>query len=149
VRLTRRQALAGAAASALSAAGIYELVDRLSGEAPKRAAGTPHPPEQHLLDSIAVIEDNGVEVVVPPLHHRLVTAKVRAGDLRSARRQLNDALAELDRRYEPTPAGLGVTVGWGLPYFARHVPAASLKQGISSRRVESAFTHLGTRERPG
>ena len=55
MRLTRRQALTGAAASALSAAGIYELVDRLSGEAPKRAAGTPHPPEQHLLDSIAIV----------------------------------------------------------------------------------------------
>ena len=135
MRLTRRQALAGAAASALSAAGIYELVDRLSGEAPKRAAGTPHPPEQHLLDSIAVIEDNGVEVVVPPLHHRLVTAKVRAGDLRSARRQLNDALAELDRRYEPTPAGLGVTVGWGLPYFERHVPAAWESHAPRDRRA--------------
>jgi hypothetical protein len=135
VRLTRRQALAGAAASALSAAGIYELVDRLSGEAPKRAAGTPHPPEQHLLDSIAVIEDNGVEVVVPPLHHQLVTAKVRAGNLRAARQELNDALDELDRRFEPTPAGLGVTVGWGLPYFERYVAGAWGRHAPRDRRA--------------
>jgi hypothetical protein len=135
VGLTRRQALTGAAASALSAAGIYELVDRLSGEAPKRAGGTPHPAEQHLLDSIAVIEDNGVEVVVPPLHHQLVTAKVRAGNLRAARQELNDTLEGLDRRFEPTPAGLGVTVGWGVPYFERHVPEAWGRHAPRDRRA--------------
>ena len=135
MRLTRRQALAGAAASALGAAGIYELVDQLSGDAPKRAAGTPHPAEQHLLDSLEVIEDNGVEVVLPPLHHRLVTANVRGNDLRASRRELNDALEELDRRYEPTPAGLGVTVGWGLPYFERHVPAAWERHAPRDRRA--------------
>ena len=36
MRLTRRQLLAGAAAGALGAGGIYELVDQLSGEAPER-----------------------------------------------------------------------------------------------------------------
>ena len=122
--LTRKQLLAGAAASALGAAGVYELVDQLSGEAPKRPVGAPLPPEQHVLDSIAVIVDNDVEVVIPPLHHELVTATVRADDLRSARRDLSDALEELERRYEPTPAGLGVTVGWGLPYFEQRVPEA-------------------------
>ena len=40
-----------------------------------------------------------------------------------ARRDLEDALAELESRYPATPAGLGVTVAWGLPYFRRHVPA--------------------------
>jgi hypothetical protein len=135
VRLTRRQALAGAAASALGAAGIYELVDQLSGDAPRRAAGTPHPAEQHLLDSIAVIEDNGIEVVVPPLHHQLVTAKVRARDLRAARKELNDVLEELDRRFEPTPAGLGLTVAWGLPYFERHVPEAWSRHAPQDRRA--------------
>jgi hypothetical protein len=135
VRLTRRQALAGAAAGALGVAGIYELVDQLSGEAPKRPVGTPHPPEQHLLDSVAVIVDNDVEVVIPPLHHQLVTATVRADDLRPAQRELNDALEELDRRYEPTPAGLGVTVGWGLPYFERHVPKAWTSHAPRDRRA--------------
>ena len=37
VKLTRREALAGAVATALGGAGIYELVDRLGGSAPKRA----------------------------------------------------------------------------------------------------------------
>ena len=116
--------LAGAAAGALGAAGIYELVDQLGGETPRRRVGVSPAPEQHLLDSVAVVVDNNVEVVVPPLHHQLVTATVRAHDLRSAQRDLNDALGELETRYEPTPAGLGVTLGWGLPYFERRVPEA-------------------------
>jgi hypothetical protein len=124
VRLTRKQMLAGAAAGALGAAGIYELVDQLGGGTPQRRVGVPLAPEQHLLDSVGVVVENDVEVVVPPLHHQLVTATVRADDLRSAQHDLNDALAELETRYEPTPAGLGVTLGWGLPYFEQRVPEA-------------------------
>jgi hypothetical protein len=135
VRLTRRHLLAGAAASALGAAGIYELVDQLSGEAPTRPVGTPPPAEQHLLDSVAVIVDNDVEVVIPPLHHQLVTATVRTEDLRAAQRDLEDALGELDRRYEATPAGLGVTIGWGLPYFERRVPEAWAAHAPRDRRA--------------
>ena len=123
--LTRKQLLAGAAAGALGAGAIYELVDQLGDEAPKRTAAlSPRPDEQHLLDSVSVVLDNNVEIVVPPRHHQLITAKVRAGDLRDAQRRLSDVLDELDRTYEQTPAGLGVTLAWGLPYFERHVPEA-------------------------
>ena len=124
MKLTRRDALAGAAAAALGAAGIYELVDHLGGSAPQRSAGAASAPEQHILDGIEVVQDDGIDVLVPPRHHELVTAKVRAGDLRGAQRELEDALQSLERRYQPTPAGLGITVGWGLPYFRGHVPAA-------------------------
>jgi hypothetical protein len=126
MRLTRRQALAGAAAGALSAAGIYELVDRLAGGGDGGAAtlrrstgrmGT----DQHSF-GLSVVVDEGVEVVVPPRHHRLVTAKVASPDARKAARELEDALVELERRFDPTtPAGLGVTIAWGLPYFHSHV----------------------------
>jgi hypothetical protein len=124
VRLTRRQALAGAAASALGAAGIYELVDRLAGgssaETLRRSVG-PVGVEQHAL-GLNVVIDNDIEVVVPPRHHRLVTAKVAAADPRQAARELEDALRELESRFDPTtPAGLGVTIGWGVPYFRNHV----------------------------
>jgi len=135
VRLTRRRLLAGAAASALGAAGVYELVDQLSGEAPPRPVGLPRPAEQHLLDGVSVIVDNNVEVVVPPLHHQLVTADIRAGDLRSAQRELSDALDELDRRYEQTPAGLGLTLAWGLSYFERRVPEAWRAHAPHDRRA--------------
>jgi hypothetical protein len=116
--------LAGAAAGALAAGGIYELVDQLGGETPKRAVPLDRPDEQHLLDSVSVVLDNNVEVVVPPRHHQLVTASIRSGGLRAAQRELSDALDELDRRYDQTPAGLGVSLAYGLPYFERHVPEA-------------------------
>jgi hypothetical protein len=116
--------LAGAAAGALAAGGIYELVDQLGGETPKRAVPLDRPDEQHLLDSLSVVLDNNVEVVVPPRHHQLVTANIRGGDLQAAQRELSDALDELDRRYDQTPAGLGITLAYGLPYFDRHVPEA-------------------------
>jgi hypothetical protein len=128
--------LAGTAASALAAGGIYELVDQLAGEAPKRAPVLlDRPDEQHLLDSVSVILDNNVEVVVPPRHHQLITATIRTDDLRGAQRELSAALDELDRTYDQTPAGLGVTLGWGLPYFERHVPEAWRTHAPYDRRA--------------
>ena len=77
--------------------------------------------EQHAL-GLAVVVENDVEVVVPPRHHRLVTGKIAAADPRQAARELEDALVEVERRFDPTtPAGLGVTIGWGRPYFRDHV----------------------------
>ena len=109
MRLTRRQVVAGAGAAALGGS-IYELVDRLT-RAPQRTVAVPKlPVEQHLLEGQRVVQSNGVEVLVPPLHHRVVTARVAATDLKAAQRDLEQALAELDRRYPSTPAGLGVTL---------------------------------------
>jgi hypothetical protein len=124
MKLTRRQAVVGAVAGAASAGGIYELVDQLVGGAPQRAQAAETLPEQHLLDGVRVVHSNGVEVLVPPLHHEIVTARVTASrrELRAAQRELAAVLAGLDRDYAPSPAGLGVTVAWGLPYFRRLVP---------------------------
>ena len=123
--LTRRALLGSAAGGALTAGGVYALVDRLTGS-PKRATGSELSPEQHLLQGVRIVEDNGVEVVVPPLHHQVVTATVKVGDgkrsLVDAQEALEDAIRKLERRFAPTPAGLGITVAWGLPYFRRFVP---------------------------
>jgi hypothetical protein len=126
MKLTRRQVLAGAAAGAVGATGVYELVDRLTGGAPTRTATGRRHEEQHLLDGVRVVDQDGVEVLVPPLHHAVVTARValERPDLRDAQRSLEQALAGLDDDYAPSPAGLGVTVAWALPYFTRLVPHA-------------------------
>jgi hypothetical protein len=126
MKLTRRQVLAGAAAGVIGAGGIYELVDQLSGGTPARPDGALRP-EQHLLDGVRVVNSEGVEVLVPPLHHRILTATVAAhpADLRDAQTELERTLAGLERDYAPTPAGLGITLAWGIPYFTRFVPDAA------------------------
>jgi hypothetical protein len=127
-KLTRRQLVVGGAGTALGAAlggaGIYELVDRLTedtGLPRRRAAGT----EQHVV-TLDKVMDNGVEVLVPPLHNEVVTATVKVPETRAslleARAELENALAKLEGDFAPEPRGLHVTVAWGLPYFDRFVP---------------------------
>ncbi len=138
MRMTRRQALAGAAVGAVGATGIYELVDRLTGgSTPKRVASPVVLPEQHLLDGVRIARSDGVEVLVPPLHHEVMTALVAVdrSDLRTAQGELEHVLAGLDADYAPSPAGLGVTVAWGLPYFRRLVPGAAGRRLPHDRRA--------------
>ncbi|MDX6476706.1 MAG: hypothetical protein QOH95_2217, partial [Gaiellaceae bacterium] len=117
--------IVGAAAGAVGATGIYELVDQFTGS-PERTTAAKVFPEQHLLDGVRIVDSHGIEVLVPPLHHEILTARVTAGraDLRDAQGELAQLLRELDSDYVPTPAGLGVTVAWGLPYFRRLTPDA-------------------------
>jgi len=126
-KLSRRELLQRAGVAALGTAGFYSLVDELAA-APARAAvaAAAALPEQHLLRGQAVIVDNGVRVLVPPLHHQIVTGRLtvarRRPALLDAQRTLAEALRVLERRYRPTPGGLSMTVAWGLPYFRELVP---------------------------
>jgi hypothetical protein len=133
--LDRRHFLGAAAGSLLGATAIPDLVEQLAGATPKRPPGTGARIEQHLLDGIAVVQQDGVEVLVPPLHHAVVTACVRATDLKAAQHTLETALRALEARYEPTPAGLGVTVAWGLPYFRTRVGKAASQHVPFDRRA--------------
>ena len=122
--LSRRELLKRGAA-ALAAGNIYSLLDGIAA-APVRAATTAaRAREQYVMPGLKVVQEIGIDVIVPPLHHRVVTARVRVGGaatLRQAQATFEQALAALERRYPATPAGLGVTVAWGLPYFQRLVP---------------------------
>ncbi|HEY6960465.1 MAG TPA: hypothetical protein VI408_01110 [Gaiellaceae bacterium] len=147
MKLTRRQALVGAAAGAVSATGIYELVDKLTGSSPQRADAATALPEQHLLDGIRVVDSEGIPVLVPPLHHEIVTARVEAdrSGARDAQRELASVLDGLDRDYAPSPAGLGVTVAWGLPYFRRVVPDQMRRYLPHDRRAQKPVVFDATR----
>ncbi len=147
MRLTRRRFLGGAAAAALGGGGIYELVDQLASS-PKRHVAEPAgmPPEQHVFD-LGTVHSEGIEVVVPPLHSEMITATLNVSDLRAAQQDLEDALRELDTRYELNPAGLGVTVAWGLPYFDTHV-AAQAKQHLPHDRRANKPVLLPSRTFP-
>jgi hypothetical protein len=133
MRFTRRRLLGGAAAAALGGAGIYELVDQLSS-APVRPRATTAPPEQHVFD-LSTIQSEGVDVLVPPRHSEVVTATLQVDDLRAAQHDLEQALQALDERYEPSAAGLGVTLGWGLAYFERRVAEQARKHLPFDRRA--------------
>src|SRR5438132_8124012 len=124
---SRRDFLQRAGALALGAPGIYGLAEALAAQ-PARAssAARPLPPEQHVFGDLRLVRDNGIEVVVPPLHHQVVTARVRSeptrASLRKAQAELEAALRELERHYRPGPTGLGVIVAWGLSYFSAYLP---------------------------
>jgi hypothetical protein len=138
MKLTRRQVIVGAAAGAVGATGIYELVDHFSGSTPTREPVAAPLAEQHLLEGVRVVDSEGVPVLVPPLHHRIVTARVAAdaGNLSDAQGELSELLRKLDDEYAPSPAGLGVTIAWGLPYFHRLTPAAFERYLPHDRRAD-------------
>ena len=124
--LTRREFVRGAGAAVLAVPGVYaSLARRLPGR--PGSSGTPQLPEQHLLQDLRIVASDGVEVFEPPLHSAVVTALLAleegAAELAGARDELEARLRRLDTRYPGTPPGLGVAVGWGLPYFRRFVPA--------------------------
>ena len=121
--------LAGAAAGVIGARGIYELVDRLSGGHTERVATGRGPPEQHLLDGIRSSRTTASRCSCRRSTTRSSPrASGRPGrDLRDAQAQLESDAASLDADDASTPAGLGLTVSWGLPYFRRLVPVAAAK----------------------
>ena len=126
--LTREVFLRRSALGALAASGLYGLVDTLAPP-PARAlaTGLRLPAEQHVLRGARIVRENGVEVVVPPRHHQIVTAMLRVGpgrqEIQEARRELERALAGIDRKFASTPAGLATTVGVG-PFLLPRLSSA-------------------------
>ncbi|HYX61753.1 MAG TPA: hypothetical protein VE888_22385, partial [Streptosporangiaceae bacterium] len=148
MNFTRRRFLvstakAGGLAAALASAGIYEQVDQVQGRAVRVAdqAAASLAPEQHLMNLRTIpvnfkgVQQSGsssVNVVVPPLHFEVVTATLNvqknAPSVAAAQQLLESTLSQLNQNYDPaTPAGLGVTVAWGLPYFQTYIPQLSHK----------------------
>src|SRR5438270_9907437 len=123
---------------ALVNSGIYGLVDRFAKPPGRMPLAFPFLPEQHLLQDVKVILEEAfgtssstgtIAIVVPPLHHEVVTAKLNvpptANALNAAQAQLESAIASVEQVYPQTPAGLGITVAWGLPYFQNYIPRPS------------------------
>jgi hypothetical protein len=130
VSLTRRALVQRAALlAALGAAGPYELLDRLVGAAAAAPAVLELPLEQYLF-ALPTVKDNGVEVIAPPLHRAVVTAKLVNGPVAADQSRLEAVLVGLERDglVDYTPNG-GVTVAWGIPYFAQ-LPASVVDQHL-------------------
>jgi hypothetical protein len=145
VKLTREQFAAALAAAAVDPSSVYRLLDRLAEKPVRRSSVGPRQAEQHLLAGLDVVRHDGVEVIVPPLHHRVITARVALAEnhaaLSEARRELEAALAELEDDYPASAAGLGITVAWGLPYFTRFVPSQARRAIPVDKRASAERRH--------
>src|ERR1700722_3956045 len=128
---TRRRFVRGAAAATL-AARMYGLADALAAAPPRPSARPPHFPEQNVIQDLRIVTSDGVLVFEPPRYSEVVTVALQLDRSRAtvagARAELERRLEGLDQRYPPTPAGLAVTVAWGLPYFGRFVPAQARRE---------------------
>ena len=110
--------------------GIRAWLTRKGRETPEQPDATlAFKSEQYLMHDLRVEMQNGVAVIVLPLHHRITTLRLTVEPsrraLHGAQRELEHTLRQLERRFVPTPAGLGITVTWGLSYFRQYVPGPS------------------------
>jgi hypothetical protein len=118
-----RRAFARRAGGAVLGVPFLSLLDGITLARP-RVAQSP-PLEQHVVPGVRISTDNGVEIVVPPLYHELVTARLTTAAgraLLAARDELRLALHHIEKGQVTGPSGLLVTVAWGMPYFGGHLP---------------------------
>ena len=122
-----RRVFARRVGGAVLGAPFLSLLDGVALARPPVAQSPPL--EQHIDSGVRISTDNGVEIVVPPLYHELVTARLTpsSGRLLAARDELRLGLQHIEEGHVTGPSGLLVTVAWGLPYFRDHVPR--LKDG--------------------
>jgi hypothetical protein len=118
-----RRAFARRAGGAVLGAPFLSLLDGIALARPSVAQSPPL--EQHIDPGVRISTDNGVEIVVPPLYHELVTARLTTASgraLLAARDELRLALHHIEKGHVAGPSGLLVTVAWGMPYFRSHLP---------------------------
>ncbi len=64
---------------------------------------------------------------MPALHDHVITAKLNVSTspaaLQEAQLLLESVLVDLESRFAPTPAGVGISIAWGLPYFEQFIPS--------------------------
>jgi hypothetical protein len=140
---SRRRFLQGAAGTigligtSLAAPGVfYKMADAIAATPARPAGGVKRPvQEQYLLQGTQVINVDGsglhskhgsVAIHVPPLHDHVITAKLNVSTspaaLQEAQQHLESVLSDLEARFAPTPAGVGISIAWGLPYFQQFIP---------------------------
>src|SRR2546421_2743831 len=145
--LSRRRLLQGTVGTlgaALGSAGIYKMIDTIA-QPPKRPALASSSPtqEQYILQNEQVVKVNGsgvkssdgtIPIRVPALHDHVITATLNvsanAKALQEAQHHLESVLMGLERRFPPTPTGVGNIVAWGGRYFQQYVPRLGRTSGF-------------------
>ena len=130
------QGTTGAFGIALASPGIYKMIDTIAKPPDRPAvAGTQPVQEQYIVpaDQVINVDSSGVEsskgtvaIRVGPLHGLVITARLNvpanARALREAQQHLESVILGVERQFPPTPAGIGIMVAWGLPYFYQYIP---------------------------
>ena len=117
-RFTRR-VFARRVGGVVLGAPYLSLIDGIT--LPRSQVAASPPLEQHVAPGVRIRTDNGVEIVVPPLYHELITARLTVAGGRAlvaARDELRLALARIERGHVTGPRGLLVTVAWEGPTSA-------------------------------
>ena len=170
---SRRRFLQGAAGTigvlgaSVAAPGVfYKMADALASVPVRPAARIKTlAQEQYLLQDTQVINVDGsglrnthgsVAVHVPPLHDHVVTAMLNVppdtATLQEAQAHLESVLVDLETRFAPTPAGVGITIAWGIPYFLGFIPRlgkASAYFGADTRFPDYLPVDLATSKEKG
>jgi hypothetical protein len=115
--------------STVAAGGVLAVMDQLTGGITRAQAvvRTPAHDEQYLVDGVTAIQDNGVEVIVPPLYKYIITGRLRRdrpwdpASLKRAQVKLEKFFVTAETGKPRTAAGLTLVVAWGLPYFRNFV----------------------------
>jgi hypothetical protein len=107
-------------ASQFSWADVVDYSRRQEVETPKT--------QYELPGLTAEYHRGGVPVIVPPLWHIVVTARLAfppddQHTLRQAQKRLEAALTSVEGVYPLQPHGLFIQVAYGLPYFHERIPA--------------------------
>ena len=132
-RLSRRTLLrvgAGGLAASAGAAALYEALAQLASSSP-RVYGPPpggYPVGQYQIAQygarVKVDPESAVEVEIPPVWNLAITATLARAPTLADQRRVEAALHAVETAYPYSPAGVFALVGYGLPYFRVHGPAA-------------------------
>jgi hypothetical protein len=134
--IDRRAFVASAARLGLAASTLGAL-DAVALTPARADAGVPRSDIQFdVADAIAPARTvDGVVVRFPPVYTSFTTMKLRRPPSRADRERLLAALRAIERRYPFSPRGVLLTLGYGVPYFAR-LPAAVVAERIPRLRAE-------------
>ena len=130
------QGTTGAFGIALASPGLYKMIDTIA-KPPDRPAVAGIQPSRNNISCRASRRSMSIPLAWRAARARsrswcrpctidVITATLNvppnAKALREAQQHLESVILGVERQFPPTPAGMGIAVAWGLPYFSQYIP---------------------------